>query len=393
MSIYAGPEIVTTSLALCVDAANPRSFSPNVIPNPTDIFAWCGTGGVNNCTIARDTAPTPGVSPAGGTALRMNVTGNDPFTGTYNSAIWNLAPAVIGQTWTVSVWVAASVATTGELFIFEANSSGGLLQAPSGAINITTSWTRVSFTTTFTNAATAFVQIRLDGPNSGGTGQTIWWDGLQVERSSSATTFNSFPNINGTNWRDVSGQNRNGTMVNFPSFNTANSGFISLNGVNAYVSTGLVLPSPSTIPTTFEIAFKNNDPSASFEGLIGASSDLASGFSIGFFGGQSTIGLTYNTSGQRFENSWTYDNSTITIGTFVFNGRNISAYRNGSFISTFTAGFDATANANGIQIGRNLQGGWGVSQVDIYYVRVYSGALSANEVNFNFQATRGRFGL
>jgi outer membrane receptor protein involved in Fe transport len=74
--------------------------------------------GANAATLSRDTAVTD--SPAGGVAMKMAVTGNDPYTATYNSTTFNIATAASGQTWTLSVYVKASVATTGELFIFGA---------------------------------------------------------------------------------------------------------------------------------------------------------------------------------------------------------------------------------------------------------------------------------
>ncbi len=93
----------------------------------------------------------------------MVTTGNDAHIGTYNATKWNLGSAVSGQTWTVSVWAKASAATTGQIFIFEANSSGTYVAAPATTINITTEWQRFSYTYTFVNATTTNIQTRLDG--------------------------------------------------------------------------------------------------------------------------------------------------------------------------------------------------------------------------------------
>jgi len=156
----------------------------------TDIFTWCGAAGHNSVTMSRDTIS----SPVGNTPLKMAVTGNDPHIGTYNSSTWNIAPAANGQTWVVSVYVKADVATTGQIFIFGANSSGtgfvngAWLTITSTTFNITTEWTRVSHYVTMNDASIAYIHTRLDGPDSGGTGQTIWWDGLQVEKAPSGTT-------------------------------------------------------------------------------------------------------------------------------------------------------------------------------------------------------------
>jgi hypothetical protein len=198
----------------------------------------------------------------------------------------------------------------------------------------------------------------------------------------------SYPG-SGTSWSDLSGQGNTGTLTNGPTYNSTNGGSLVFDGTNDYVSTGLVLPSPSTTPTTFDLVFKYNS-SSTFRGLIGSSAYRSTGFSVGFMG-QSSMRMTYNASSSSYENNWSYDSSVISNGTFVFNGRNISVYRNGSLITTYTASFDVAQNANGMQIGRNLQGGWNTSQVDVYSVRVYNKALTAAEVLQNYNALKGRY--
>ena len=107
-------------LVLGLDAANKKSYSQNEFQYSTDIFGWCSSVDLSACTISRDTVS----SPVGNTPLKMAVTGNDPHIGTYNTSTWNIAPAANGQTWVVSVYVKADVATTGEIVLFGANSSG-----------------------------------------------------------------------------------------------------------------------------------------------------------------------------------------------------------------------------------------------------------------------------
>jgi len=161
----------------------------NVATFSNDMFEWAnrGSAGTSNCTYSRDYST--GQSPINGIPLRMVVTGTDPHIGTYNTNQWALGPATIGETWTISVYVKADVATTGQLFIFGNNVNGAFLEAPAGGISITTSWTRVSFTTTLVNPSTVSIGYRLDGPDAGGVGQTIWWDGVQLEKASAPTFY------------------------------------------------------------------------------------------------------------------------------------------------------------------------------------------------------------
>jgi hypothetical protein len=156
----------------------------NVFPSPTDIYAWAGNVGNNNCTISRDTTVS---SPFANNALKMAVTGNDPYIGTYSAARWKIAPAATGQTWQITVSCRASVATTMQIFIFGATPSGSW-NSQSGTIeafthSVTTSWAQYSLFYTFSNPTVSYVQLRLDGPDSGGAGQNLWFDGLVVRRS------------------------------------------------------------------------------------------------------------------------------------------------------------------------------------------------------------------
>ena len=157
---------------------------------PEDQVAW-GTG-ANAATMSAD--PTALASPVGGVPLKMAVTGGDPYTNTYNSAAWNITEAQIGDVWTFSVYVRADQVTTGELFLFESTDTGSYTVFNVESIDITTAWTRVSTTRTFTGTTTKRVQVRVDGPNTGGSGVNIWWSGFQLERGNTASEFTASPN-------------------------------------------------------------------------------------------------------------------------------------------------------------------------------------------------------
>lgn len=178
-------------LVVDVDTRNAKCTSQNVAPYPTDLYSWTQSGA--RSTLSRDNIK----SPVGSTPLKMLVDDNerDPYTLTYNSTKWNLAPASVGETWTVSAWVKSNVAgLTGQLFIFGSVESTGIyVEVSAGNFTTTTEWQRVSFTYTFTDPTVEVIQIRLDGIEpieQVGVGQIFWWDGLQVEKSSSVTEFN-----------------------------------------------------------------------------------------------------------------------------------------------------------------------------------------------------------
>jgi hypothetical protein len=169
----------TTYLANSWGTAYPSYYT-------NDIFTQFNRGQTTgaNSTLSQDVA-TPG--PLGtSTPMKMAQTGNDPYTSTYSASIWSLAPAAVGQTWEITVWMKASSNTQAEgAWIVEADVNGGYLGGGGSPFpNLTTSWQKVTSTFTLVQPSVSFVQIRLDGTNAGGTGINVWWDNLTFYRKS-----------------------------------------------------------------------------------------------------------------------------------------------------------------------------------------------------------------
>jgi len=326
----------------------------------------------------------------------MVISGNDAHIVSYGNAIWNLAPAANGQTWTISAYVKSSVATTGELFIFGADSSGNYGGAGTfgnaATINITTSWTRVSFTTTMNGINVAYIQIRLDGTQTGGSGITIWWDGVQVERASAATNFNPYY-FGNTTWRDVSGSGYNGT-INTATFLSPNPSSIVFSTVSSdFVSLGNVLA--GLVDLTLECFVKFSTQTASYGGVISKTLSNADGWEIRVGAYTSTTtSLQFRYVGDTASIGF---NTTFNNGTWyhiVATGTNGSqkTYVNGVQDNSGSYTLTPSANSNSLLLGRLAYAGLYVN-MNMNSARIYNRALSASEVSQNFQATKSRFGL
>ena len=384
-------KIVTDGLVLCLDAANPKSYSTNVHPYPTNIYSWITVG--SNCTLSRDTIQ----SPVGSTPLKMVITGTDPYAICYNGAAWKLAPAVSGQTWTVSVWVKASAPIQIEgCWIAEQDSSGNYL-AGGGSPNpsITTSWTRISGTYTLVNASTAFVGIRLDGTQTGGTGVTVWWDGLQVERSSSMTAFNSKTNTNGTNWFDQSGSNNSvtgnlrhststpGTVIDY---NTSGVITCTFPAINKYAFTFSYTGRGTGIPSSNyrEIFFLFDTNNIGY--YVGDTREVATPSILHYV---KDYTLNSWATAQALSNAdyllYGWNHFDLVVDNLTF-----TCYKNGVFQSTTTVTQALSSYTN---INKLVLNGSGSNSFQIQSAKLYNKVLTADQVLQNFNATRGRYGI
>ena len=382
-----GPQIVRNGLILDLDAGYMRSYSPNVFPNPTDLLGWSQmTGVIQSCTITRDASQT---RQYGSIPIRMAITGNDPFTGGYGYLAANLASALSGQTWTISVWAKASVATDGQLFIFGADTNGAVFTIndySAGTIAITTSWQRFSFSYTFTNASTRYIQFRLDGTNTGGSGITIWWDGLQVERASSATAFNPYY-FGNTVWKDVSGNNRTATLTNGPLFNSSNGGNIIFDGVDDYVIT----PSGGSYSEyTFMFFCKWISDTANGSRIFGSD-----GFGTYTIFTPSNVGFHYN----QAAGSSTVLSSGVNVGLGTWCHVAVTVSTLSSLARIYINGVltNATSTIPYVNLSGNFYIGAQYTNLlancNIALFQFYNRVLSVTEISQNFQADKTRFGL
>jgi hypothetical protein len=383
MSVWAPTKAVSDGLVFYYDTGNTKSYrgqpTTNYAVNPTDLYAW--TSSANAATLSRDTSILP--SPAGGIPLKMVTSGADAYTSTYNSSPWNLAAASAGQTWTASVWVKANrniTNTTCELLILEANSSGTYITAQSVGFYPTTEWQRITYSLTLYSASTAYIQVRLDGPNSYTAGDIVWWDGLQVEQKSYATQFVSGTRTNANGLVDLA---RNNTI------DLTNAGYdsganITFNGSSNYID---VTSNLGTLSGYTFCHWSRRD----------AEGRMPIGWRSGPMFYQYGDFSWYYTHGGVAGEYYYPKSVSIPAGTWGFycityDGAAVRIYRNGVY-----EGSQATTGTadwtNGFRIGYWAGGGSYWWQGLISQVLMYNRGLTASEILQNYNAIKGRFGL
>ena len=205
-----------------------------------------------------------------------------------------------------------------------------------------------------------------------------------------AANTRSYPG-SGTAWADLSRSGINGTLVNDPTFNSANGGSIVFDGANDYVDCG----NPSTLPIntgTICVWFKTSSPGSSFRGIITKQNNY------GLFTNSSVL-ITYDWGNAAIrstginiaDGNWRYITLSFTNNTGT-PSNNAMIYVNG--ISILTTTIKTLANNVNLELGR---GGSGspeqVINGNLGLTQIYNRTLSATEILQNYNATKTRFGL
>jgi hypothetical protein len=194
----------------------------------------------------------------------------------------------------------------------------------------------------------------------------------------------SYPG-SGTTWTDLSGRGNTGTLVNGPTYSSANGGSIVFDGTNDYVNFSSIF---NFTVGSISVWFKTSNAGSSYRALIDKSE------SWGLFLKDNVL-ITYDfgnatdrTTGLNVATG-TWQNVTMTFTETVGTpSNNAIIYLNGNPVLTTTVKW-ATFGAFQISAQNGSQNFSG----NIAQASVYNRALSAGEVSQNFNALRYRYGI
>ena len=198
----------------------------------------------------------------------------------------------------------------------------------------------------------------------------------------------------GTSWTDLSGNGNTGTLTNGPTYNSSNLGFFQFVTNNfAAIPNNVAL---DTQTPTVEVWVKTN--ATTQNGFWFEKGTVNSQYSLFQAGGNilwrmiiggSIRNLTTTTATYMNTSNW-YQ----VVGTYTSGTRRL--YINGVLVNFDTQTGTIATNSGGMSIG--VYGGFNGSR-GYYYngnlssCKVYNRALTAEEIQQNFQATRGRYGI
>ena len=212
-------------------------------------------------------------------------------------------------------------------------------------------------------------------------GLVLWLD---------AGVSDSYP-AGGTAWKDLAGSN-NGTLVNGPTFSSANRGMIQFNGSSQYATS--IFANTSFTQLTFIAFFYRITTGSSGAGIVfnRGGGGNTTGMNI-CFPNSNTLGYHWNDDGGTYNydsglsiplNAWSYCALSVNSASALFCVNNTFVNRIYSHASTSIGG--------GLQIGADPAAGR-YYQSNFALAFIYNRALSQAEITQNYNATKGRFGL
>jgi hypothetical protein len=396
MSAFEGPNVVTNGLVLALDAANTK------LKQGALFYRWFTTDGTNPSTKAGfdaffNTTPQSSGIDENRTIDWLVVENRPSYITTLTSFAWEVTGFLI-------------IEEPGNYVFNTRSDDGNELQINNQIVTSFYGGRGVpdpGDVSSAINLSVGEYQFRYRmQQGAGGAGAQVRW------QRPSSNTYEVIParnfgvGLNNNVFVDLSGNNNNGVLINGPTFNSSNLGSIVFDGVDDYVQaqTGSVVPSNNftyeswCMPNaTHEI---DTESTSGFGGTSGqrylidpqniAAPDSGAGVSVGT-NGVSVYEHAPSYMPALLVSSMTISSTTMSHIVVVYNNKQPSLYVNGNFIKTGLTSPRTNVYGNFATIGANTA--YGYFSGNISGMKVYNRALSAAEVQQNFNATRNRFGV
>jgi hypothetical protein len=194
----------------------------------------------------------------------------------------------------------------------------------------------------------------------------------------------------GTTWNDLSGNGRNGTLTNGPTYSATNGGSIVFDGTDDFVQCS---GSVTATAATFVAWIRRNGSQGTYDGILSSRGTSVTGMQ---FYSSDQLGYVWNNA----VNTYTW-NSGLTVPDLTWcmiavsvTSTAATAYlcqSSGITSATNTVSHTSTT-IDDIKIGQEEFGGRFFTG-NIAIAQLYNTALSVEQVSENFAADRARFGV
>jgi hypothetical protein len=194
----------------------------------------------------------------------------------------------------------------------------------------------------------------------------------------------------GTAWNDLSGNSRNGTLTNGPTYSATNGGSIVFDGSNDFVQcTG----SLTVTAATFVTWIRRNGSQGQYDGILFSRGTNTTGMN---FQASNQLGYHWNDAGNTY--NWS-SGLVIPDATWCMIAVSVTSSAATAYLCQASG---ITTATNTVSHGSSLLNDIKLAVDDaaaryfngnIAIAQLYNIALSAGEVAQNFAADRGRFGV
>jgi hypothetical protein len=228
---------------------------------------------------------------------------------------------------------------------------------------------------------------------NGWRGPDIVADGLVLYLD--AGSPNSYRPDFGTTWKDMSGLNNSGSLVNGPTYSSANGGSIVFDGVDDLVNCGNN-SSVQIVGDMSILAWIKVTDFTNYNGIVGktANNGIPNPYDYYLFQSSGLPSFLRGT-GSTYASFIATNPPSLGVWQHVaitMLGTQVIHYLNGSSNGTGTISVSATNGANNLMIG-NRTDNFVDFKGNISIVQMYNLALSSTEILQNFNAQKSRYGL
>jgi len=204
-----------------------------------------------------------------------------------------------------------------------------------------------------------------------------------------AANTNSYPGT-GATWSDISGRGNNATLVNSPTFSSANSGSLVFNGTSQWANLGNV--SLSTTALTVMAWVFDTDTNNFGRDIVTKAGTFKLRVDVGAEGGNLSAFVWIGGAAEpRISAAWTKNVWTNVAFTWNTSGA-FRLYTNG-VVRTATTSRIGTAGTTANNLSVASDSGIEFWPGNISDVMIYNATLTDDEIAQNFNALRGRYGV
>lgn len=243
------------------------------------------------------------------------------------------------------------------------------------------------------------------------TGKVGWWSGVITPTIVTSGLYlhldagnpSSYPGT-GTSWVDLTGNNRNGTLVNGVGYSSSNGGYLTFDGVNDYVNVSNTQACLG-LKTNFTIEVWTKLPDTNrFNTLFSYGDGWNYSNDIIFFVAGNKIEAQVNngtdgsgTSLSSFTSTGWNQLTMVFDGTLTGNANRLKVYLNGvqqTLTYNYTVPTNNGQNSTLAGIGAYSTGNFNNYALgNVAINRLYNKSLTASEILQNYNVNKTRFGL